>query len=181
MSRQVVGGQPAPRRAESGDVVKHPILRLAGKVSNHQPLEQKLGTNCEKVGYPTASDVGEFEVAARQPGEQLDAGRAHQRFANGSLMIGFARRLAAALAEATIVAVTPTLVARSQVSLSVRCMMSFSFWVQTLSGFSHHVQHRRRGEQLGAGTDHVHHPQEFLDHYRLGLRGCQHLVQEGVA
>ena len=43
--------------------------------------------------------------------------------ANGSLMIGLGSALASARAAATIVAVAPTLEARSQVSWSVRVMV----------------------------------------------------------
>ena len=44
--------------------------------------------------------------------------------ANGSLMIGSASSVASALAAATIVAVAPTLEARSQLSVSLRAMFT---------------------------------------------------------
>jgi hypothetical protein len=63
-----------------------------------------------------------IELAACDAGEKVHTDRANQRLGDASVISGFGPRLASARATATPVAVAPTLVARSQVSSSVRAI-----------------------------------------------------------
>ena len=69
--------------------------------------------------------VGQPNLAVDQPGEEVDADRANQRRGVGSSISGFGLLVASARAAATMVAVAPTLDARSQLSPSVRLIARF--------------------------------------------------------